>query len=47
MNESCWKGYKQIGMKKKGGRTVPNCVKKENKFSFAEWLNESKKKDKQ
>ena len=40
MNESCWKGYKQIGMKKKGGRTVPNCVKK-NKFSFAEWLNES------
>lgn len=41
MNESCWKGYKQIGMKKKGGRTVPNCVKK-NKFSFAEWLNENK-----
>ena len=41
MNESCWKGYKQIGMKKKGGRTVPNCVK-ENKFSFAEWLNENK-----
>ena len=46
MNESCWKGYKQIGMKKKGGRTVPNCVKK-NKFSFAEWLNESEKKNKQ
>ena len=42
MNESCWKGYKQIGMKKKGSRTVPNCVK-ENKFSFAEWLNENKK----
>ncbi len=40
MNESCWKGYKQVGMKKKGNRTVPNCVKK-NKFSFAEWLNES------
>lgn len=40
MNESCWKGYKQVGMKKKVGRTVPNCVK-ENKFSFAEWLNES------
>ena len=33
-------------MKKKGGRTVPNCVKK-NKFSFAEWLNESEKKNKQ
>jgi len=22
----CWKGYKQIGMKEKGGREVPNCV---------------------
>ena len=22
----CWKGYEAIGMKKKGGRTVPNCV---------------------
>jgi hypothetical protein len=28
MNEACWKGYKQVGMKKKGNRTVPNCVKK-------------------
>lgn len=26
--EACWKGYKQIGMKKKGRRTVPNCVPK-------------------
>jgi len=25
-NEACWKNYKQIGMKKKGGKTVPNCV---------------------
>ncbi len=24
---SCWVGYKQIGMKDKGGRKVPNCVK--------------------
>jgi hypothetical protein len=23
----CWKGYKQVGMKTKGGRQVPNCVK--------------------
>ena len=23
---SCWKGYKQVGMKKKGNRMVPNCV---------------------
>jgi hypothetical protein len=22
----CWKGYKQIGMKEKNGREVPNCV---------------------
>jgi len=22
----CWKGYKQIGMKDKGGKQVPNCV---------------------
>ncbi len=22
----CWKGYKQIGMKKKGEKLVPNCV---------------------
>jgi hypothetical protein len=22
----CWKGYEMIGMKKKGGRDVPNCV---------------------
>ena len=26
INEACWKGYEQIGMKDKGGRKVPNCV---------------------
>jgi hypothetical protein len=26
--KACWKGYEAIGMKKKGGRTVPNCVPK-------------------
>ena len=25
--EACWKGYQQQGMKKKGNRQVPNCVK--------------------
>ena len=25
----CWKDYKPVGTKKKGGRTVPNCVPKE------------------
>ena len=23
----CWQGYKQVGLKKKGGKMVPNCVK--------------------
>lgn len=22
----CWKGYKQLGMKKKNGKEVPNCI---------------------
>ena len=26
----CWKGYKQVGMKDKGGRQVPNCVPTES-----------------
>ena len=26
MTEACWKGYKQVGMKNKGGKQVPNCV---------------------
>ena len=25
--EVCWKGYKRMGTKKKGGKTVDNCVK--------------------
>ena len=24
--DPCWKGYKQIGVKKKNGKKVPNCV---------------------
>jgi hypothetical protein len=24
---TCWRGYQQVGMKKKGGKMVPNCVK--------------------
>ena len=27
--EACWKGYKAKGMKKKGAKVVPNCVKEE------------------
>lgn len=26
ITEGCWKGYKQVGMKEKGDKTVPNCV---------------------
>lgn len=26
----CWKGYKAVGMKKKKGKMVPNCVRKES-----------------
>ena len=29
MDEACWKGFKQVGMKKKNGKTVPNCVPEE------------------
>ena len=29
-NDPCWKNYKQIGMKKKGGKSVPNCVPKKS-----------------
>lgn len=27
--KACWKGYKRMGTKKKGGKTVDNCVKTE------------------
>ncbi len=31
----CWKGYKQIGTKKKNGSIVPNCVREsENTEGF-------------
>ena len=26
ITEACWTGYKQVGMKKKGDKMVPNCV---------------------
>ena len=33
LKDSCWKGYTAIGMKNKGGRKVPNCVKIDSKHS--------------
>lgn len=29
-DDPCWDGYTQLGMKKKGGKEVPNCVKEED-----------------
>jgi hypothetical protein len=26
IQKACWSGYKQVGMKEKNGRMVPNCV---------------------
>ena len=28
--DPCWDSHKMVGMKKKGGKMVPNCVKKES-----------------
>ena len=33
---SCWVGYKQVGMKDKGGRKVPNCVKETTEIFYEE-----------
>jgi hypothetical protein len=30
LDEKCWDTHKQVGMKKKGGKMVPNCVPKES-----------------
>jgi hypothetical protein len=32
MEEACWVGYKQVGMKKKSKKMVPNCVPEETKL---------------
>ena len=29
LSDACWTGYKQVGMKNKGGKQVPNCVPEE------------------
>ena len=42
LNEKCWDGYKQVGMKKKGKKVVPNCVKEEG---LRDWFGKSKSKD--
>lgn len=47
--DPCWDGYKQVGMKKKGNKFVPNCVKEVNELADAVefiFMNESKETDK-
>ena len=34
--DECWKTHKQVGMKKKGGKMVPNCVPKNEETEVAE-----------
>lgn len=43
-DEDCWDGYKQVGMKKKGDKTVPNCVKTEESGAGEEGTNKLLKK---
>ena len=38
--DPCWDSHKQVGMKKKGNRMVPNCVPKTKSESFSNWRNE-------
>ena len=37
---SCWEGYMQKGMKKKGNRMVPNCVPAMSSGGLTKWFNE-------
>ena len=50
--DPCWTGYKQLGVKKKNGKTVPNCIPvKEETKTYGSWVLKqksmiSKKEDK-
>ena len=53
VNEKCWDGYKQLGVKKKGKKVVPNCVKedtideanKSGDSSLRDWFTKSRSSD--
>jgi hypothetical protein len=34
VSEACWAGFKQVGMKKKGKKMVPNCVPEDTSFTI-------------
>ena len=38
--DPCWDTHKQVGMKNKGGKMVPNCVPKTRTESFSSWRND-------
>ena len=38
-DEDCWDGYKEVGMKKKGNKMVPNCVAEENEL-LESWVSD-------
>lgn len=41
--DECWDGYKQVGMKKKGNKMVPDCVPEEKSFfAFREEVEEAR-----
>lgn len=39
----CWKGYHPVGTKKKNGKTVPNCVPKNESAVEEDWQKVNKK----
>ena len=41
--EKCWQGYKKVGMKKKGGKLVPNCVPEQVTNEAAAWTRKAGK----
>ena len=48
-NDPCWDTHKQVGMKKKGGKMVPNCVPKNEETEVSEgaaWTKKSGKNPK-
>lgn len=47
--DPCWEGYEMVGMKKKDGKDVPNCVPKSKKKEASKspaWQREEGKSDK-
>lgn len=41
IQKACWSGYKQVGMKEKNGRMVPNCVPVEKSIDSEEPIKKS------